>query len=194
MKKFAIYAFALLATATTLTSCGDDEETTVTPTKTEAVVSGTLTLGGQNNSEGSFLSTKNSSGAAAVYKTSASADFVTQGVNVSFAQGITVSGSSVPAFISLDARTDAGLSSVTNISTTTYFKKSSLDKAKFDTAAAYINTISIPVSSTNKIIKVEDKAVYEVVSGSSKALIYVSRLNDATGFNGQVDVVVRRVK
>ncbi|SFC43500.1 hypothetical protein SAMN05421780_105205 [Flexibacter flexilis DSM 6793] len=186
MKKFAIYAFALFASATTLTSCGDDDETTP---KVATNLYTAKIVGAQTATAGSFLSTSKGE----VYLTSDSANFTANKVDVSFAQ---IGGDFTPTFISLDSRAGKGLTKVVTNTATTYFRESTLTKAQFDTAAAYIKGIT---SSASKTQSVAQGKVYEVVSSvggtTTKALLYVSNLTTtSSNTTGSVTVDVKTVK
>lgn len=188
MKKFAIYAFALFASATVLTSCGDDE---TTPTVATSLYTAKI-VGAQTATAGSFLSTSKGE----VYLTSDSANYTTNKVDVSFAQ---VGGDLTPTFISLDSRKSNGLTKVVTNTATTYFRESALTKAQFDTAAAYIKNMT---SSASKTQSVAQGKVYEVVSTvggvggtTTKSLLYVSNLTTtSSNTTGSVTVDVKTLK
>jgi hypothetical protein len=196
MKKFAIYAFALLATATTLTSCGDDEETTVTPTAPAVNTFSAKLLGAQDDPKPSFLATSTGN----VYGAADSASFTANNVNVSFAL-IGTSAPLIPKFVSLNERRNQGLRKQTTNSTATYFRESSLSQAEFmsDTIGRYITRMT--TSTLNRSLAVETKngKVYEVITGSTKALMYVSALSapssqTTTEAKGTVTVDVKVLK
>jgi hypothetical protein len=164
------------------TSCSKDEETTpvkVLPTSYTAKL-----VGAQGNAAGSFFSPKT----GMVYLTADSANYVTNGVDFSFAQ--TGSPTTTAKFISLSERRSEGLTRVTSIPRLTNFSLSSLTKAQFDTVS---NTyIKEEVLGTNPTTVVQQSKVYEFTNAEGKSgLIYVSNLDLGSGTNGSVTIDVK---
>lgn len=164
--KFNNLSLFLLAGVIGFSSCGKDEETPakVLPTSFTAKL-----LGAQGNSNGSFFSPKT----GLVYPASDKANFITNQVDISFAQ---TGDPTSPKFIALSGRAAEGLTSVIDVNRATTFTLTAYTKAQFDTVSnAFVANLS---SGGTAAVEVQQGKVYKFINAEDKAgLIYVSNLD-----------------
>lgn len=175
------FALAAIAAVTVFSSCkkSDDAEPASTPPQSWSA----KLLGSQTNSNGSFFSPTT----GVVYKTSDSATFATNKVDISFAQiGATTT---TPTFLSLDEREDAGLNRVISVNRSTSFALTSLTKAQFDTVSnEYLDNFA-PTAGT---VGVTQGKVYSFKNNEGLiGLIYVSNLSVTNPTNSEVTIDVK---
>lgn len=141
-------------------------------------------LGAQNNAAGSFFSPKT----GLVYPTSDSANFIVNGVDISFAQ------IGAPVFISLSQRGTYGLKKVVTINRTTQFREfdsSTMNQGIFD-GLTNGQLQSLSLGSTNGTIQVTSGAFYGFSNEEGKrGVIHVTNLNTGSGTDGSVTIDVK---